>query len=268
MSAIAALPMYDAPSARPANDALWELLAERLADAGFTDIPDQLTRERSPEVIWADPRLLLAQTCGYPLVTSLRGRVRLVSTPVYRASGCEGPRYRSAFLVAGNSPAVSLADLRGRRCAINDPASNSGANLLRLEIAKIADGAHFFTEVVVTGSHAASVEAVAGGSADIASVDCVTLAQLRRDAPDLVSGVRLLGWSSLSPGLPFITGIATPAERVPTLRRALQRAVESLRPELRDLLMIERVVPMRTSAYSEILRDERYAVERGYPALA
>ena len=268
MSAIASLAMYDASAAQPANDALWRTLAEHLRTMGFANVPDRLTRDRPLEEIWTDPELLLAQTCGYPLVTSLRGRVRLVSTPVYRVAGCEGPRHRAAFLVASDNPAVSLVELRGRRCAVNDRESNSGANLLRLEIAKIADGRRFFAEVTVTGSHAASVEAVASGSADIASVDCVTLAHLRRDAPDLVSSVRPLGWSSLSPGLPFITGIATPPARVPLLRRALQLALETLGTEPRGLLMIQGFALLRLSAYSEILRNERDAIERSYPVLA
>ena len=268
MSVIASLPMYDAPAAQPANDALWRIMAEPLRAMGFANVPDRLTRDRPVEEIWTDPELLLAQTCGYPLVTSLRGRVRLVSTPVYRAAGCEGPRHRAAFLVARDNPAASLVELRGRRCAVNDPHSNSGANLLRLEIARIADGQRFFAEVTVTGSHAASVDAVASGSADIASVDCVTLAHLRRDAPDLVSRVRPLGWSPLTPGLPFITGIATPAARVPFLRRALQLALEALRPELRSVLMIGSFVPMRLRAYSDILRNRQDSIERSYPVLA
>ena len=83
-----------------------------------------------------------------------------------------------------------------------------------------------------------------------------------------MSSVRPLGWSLLSPGLPFITGIATPPARVPSLRRALQLALEGLRPELRGLLMIEGFAPLRLSAYAEILRNEQDAIERSYPVLA
>jgi hypothetical protein len=51
--------------------------------------------------------------------------------------------------------ATSLDDLRGGRCAVNDLGSNSGMNLLRAEIAPLANGKAFFKSVLVTGSHLA-----------------------------------------------------------------------------------------------------------------
>jgi len=108
----AALPMYDFPQLTGATDALWSAIAARLTERGVA-APTALTRGVPLDDLWADPALLLAQTCGYPLVTTLAGRVTLVATPCYRADGCDGAWYRSAIVVRASDSASSLADLRG-----------------------------------------------------------------------------------------------------------------------------------------------------------
>jgi hypothetical protein len=165
-----------------------------------------------PEVLWTDPDLLLAQTCGLPLATRLEGRVRVVATPRYRAQGCDGVDYRSAVVVREDSAVNSLLDLRGGRCAANDLGSNSGMNLLRAEIAPLAAGKTFFKSVLVTGSHLASAEAIVQDKADVAALDCVTWAHLQRWRPSLTDQLRVLTWSVRSPGLPLITSLANQPE--------------------------------------------------------
>jgi hypothetical protein len=54
------------------------------------------------------PDLLLAQTCGYPYVTLLRGQVTLVATPCFDFPGCAGSDY-SSVIVAGSSAPASPA---------------------------------------------------------------------------------------------------------------------------------------------------------------
>ena len=97
MTGLAGLPMYDFGRLAAANDALWQAIAARLTAAGLGAVPAQLDRSLPLDRLWQDPRLLLAQTCGYPLMTSLLGRVRLVATPRYRAFGCDGSAHGSAL---------------------------------------------------------------------------------------------------------------------------------------------------------------------------
>ena len=97
--------------------------------------------------------------------------------------------------------AVALAGLRGRRCVINELDSNSGMNLLRAAVAPLAEGGRFFGSVVVSGSHLRSVEMVASGEADVASIDCVSFAHFQRLYPSLVSGVRVLTLDGFEPQL-------------------------------------------------------------------
>jgi ABC-type phosphate/phosphonate transport system substrate-binding protein len=257
---VAALPMYDFEELRWATDALWAAIASRVPGA-----PAQLERGRD---VWLDPALLLAQTCGYPLVTRLAGKVRLVATPRYRAEGCEGPLYRSAVVVRAEDSAACLADMRGRRCAVNSLDSNSGMNVLRAEIARLAVGGRFFADVVVTGGHVASVAAVARGHADVAAIDCVTWAHLQRLRPGETEGLRVLGWTAASPGLPLVTALGTGGATVRALVRALAEvAADAGLANVQDALLLDGFDVLPLSAYDAILQIERRAVAAGYAAL-
>jgi len=264
---VAALPMYDLPELQAANDALWSSIVRSLAGEGI-EAPGALTRGADLDRLWRDPALLLAQTCGYPLVTSLDGAVRLVATPRYRAPGCVGPFYRSAVIVAAASPAMRLADLRGGRCAVNQSASNSGMNLLRAEVARAAGGRAFFGEVRFTGAHLASLEAVASAQADVAAIDAVAFAHVRRWRPQLARQVRVLQWTQASPGLPLITSLSTPPDVVDALRRALDAAcADPALADVRQTLLIDGFNVLRTSHYAAVRHAQDFAAQLAYPEL-
>lgn len=257
--------MYDLQAVRWANDALWSVLADALQAAGIP-APPALDRRPDHAAIWTEPGLLLSQTCGYPYATRLRGRVRLVATPVYRAEGCEGPRYRSVLLVREDDPARDLAGLRGRRVALNAEDSQSGYNALRAAVAPLANKGRFFAGTVTTGAHKASIRAVAEGEADLCAVDCVTWGLIRHHEPAAVAGLRRLGWTAAAPGLPLITNLDGP---VAALRAALRSAlVEPALASARAALLLEGYEVLEDGAYDAILAQERAAREHGYPALA
>jgi len=267
-SRLAALPMYDWPELQAANDALWTEIADRLAARGLTQIPTRLTRTDDLDGLWTSPALLLAQTCGYPLATRLSGRVQLVATPCYRAAGCEGPFRRSAIVVRADARTRRLAELRGARCALNERSSDSGMNLLRASLAPLAQGAPFFAEVALTGSHLASAEAVAGGAADVAALDAVSYAHLRRLRPRLARRLRVLEWSARTPGLPLITAAGAEAATVGALREALAEVAAAPKlAEVRDALLLDRFASLPPSDYQLTLQIEQYARQRGYPEL-
>ena len=180
----ASLPMYDYPTVRVATDRWWAALAEALGARGVAS-PPMLDRRADYAELWTTQGLVLSQTCGYPYVTRLRGRVQLVATPVYRAPGCEGARYRSVLVVRIDDPASSVAELRGHRVAFNAANSQSGYNALRHAVAPLASEGRFFLDQVVTGSHCASTAAVACGAADLCAIDCVTWAMLGKYQPEL-----------------------------------------------------------------------------------
>lgn len=268
LAPIASLAMYDWPELQTANDALWSVIVERLAARGLADIPQRLVRDADLERVWTSPSLLLAQTCGYPLLTRLKGHVQLVATPRYRAPGCEGPFRRSAIVVQAQAPGERLADLRGARCALNDRTSDSGMNLFRSAVAPLANGARFFSQVIVTGSHLASAEAVALGAADVAALDAVSLAHLRRLRPQLAQRLRVLQWTTRTPGLPLITAANTPPAMLAALRDALMDVARDPRlTQARGALLLEgfTALPLRYYRLTEHLEEQAAAL--GYPQL-
>jgi ABC-type phosphate/phosphonate transport system substrate-binding protein len=265
----ASLGMYDSPALQAANDALWTAIAVRLSAEGVADVPAQLDRTRPLAAIWDDPALLLAQICGYPLVTQWRGRLRYVATPRYRVPGCEGAHHRSRFVVRRTDPAMTLAALRGRRAAINEPTSNTGMNLLRAAVAAHARARPFFGAVIETGSHTASARLVASGGADIAAIDAVSFAHLERHESNITRDLRTLGWSVSVPGLPLVTARTAQPRDVAMLRRVLQDiADDPALADIRETLLIDGFDVLHPSRYRSALQLERGAGRAGYPLLA
>jgi ABC-type phosphate/phosphonate transport system substrate-binding protein len=218
---VASLPMYDWPEVAWANDALWQAISDRLRRAGVA-APAALERARPLHDVWRDPGLVLSQTCGYPFAISLKGKVRLVATPVYAVEGCDGPRYSSAIVMRRDESVGRLSDCLGRRFAFNSRDSLSGhvALAVAMREAGIDPGEATWVE---TGAHRASIRAVADGVADIAAIDAVTwsfAAQYERPAAERL---RVIGWTPLRPGLPLIASSERSDEDA--LRSALNDAV-------------------------------------------
>jgi ABC-type phosphate/phosphonate transport system substrate-binding protein len=265
---IAALPMYDYPELATVHDALWTALADRLIAAGIGAVPRTLTRRLAHFDVWRHPHLLLGQGCEFPLAKSFAGCVRLVATPRYTAPGCEGACYRSAIVVREDDPAETLADLRHRRCVVNEPDSNSGMNFLRAAIAPLSGGARFFESVAVSGSHRSSAEMVATGRADVAALDCVSFAHFQRVCPTAVAGLRILCWSPASPSPPFITASATSDTTLEMLRSALASvSADAMLAPLRERLLLDSFDFAPDESFTAVLDCERRATALGYPVL-
>jgi ABC-type phosphate/phosphonate transport system substrate-binding protein len=261
--------MYDFPGLQKHNDVFWSAVAHRLVDAGITDVPANLERSDKRLLdLWQAPDLLFGQTCGYPLMALLRDRVQLVATPKYAAAGCQGAYHRSVIVVRQFDKADELKDLRGRRCAINESYSNSGMNLLRGKISRISNGAIFFSSVITTESHLTSLKSVVENLADVASIDCVTWAHVKRYYPELYEALRVIDWTEESPGLPFVTAKGTDGETIEAIRAALFSILEDdALGETRAALLLEGFEVLPLHAYQRITDIEQEAIALGYPQL-
>ena len=217
--------MYAEPELRPTIERWWAGVARHLREHGVTGVPDALTWAEDRYLPWRSPDLLFSQTCGHPLVHAVAGSVQIVATPHYGAPGCEGPRYRSLILVREDTQARSIEDLRGRRLAVNGLDSYSGYHAWRRVLPGSGTVEERFGEVVLTGSHRASIRSVREGRADVSAVDCVSHALLRARSPDELAGTRILGRSPLQPALPFITGAATTEGELVRIREGLFAAL-------------------------------------------
>jgi ABC-type phosphate/phosphonate transport system substrate-binding protein len=260
--------MYNLPEMRTANARFWDALRGLLTEAGLRDLPEDLLPDRVPVPDRLEPEMLFSQTCGYPLETVFRGQAVRLGAPVYEVPGCDGATHRAFFVVPEQSPARSIADLHGGVFLLNSPVSNSGMNLPRRALAEVAGGGPFFREIIVTGSHPASLDHLLRGEGDAASIDCVTYAFWRHYRPEAGARVRIVGGTSVSPSIPFVTSVATPPEIVATLRAALRQLARDPRhADARAGLCIADIVEVPDSAYRGLLDYEQEAAALGYPEL-
>lgn len=266
---VASLMMYDRPEVvQRANDALWIALRDRLRDRDL-GAPDMLDRSDSHDSYWLRSDLVFAQTCGYPYVSELKGLVRLVATPVFRYPGGKGARRASFIVVREDDPARSIADLAGRRAAINDWLSNSGMNLLRIAVAPYATNGRFFSEVIVTGGHMMSIPAIREGRADTAAIDSITWGLHERHAPETLAGIRIIGETPMGPGLPYITRLATTDAEIAALRETLAEVIaDPANAEAMDTLGLTGIEVFSDAEYAELEAFDAEARRLGYPKVA
>ena len=222
---VASLPMYDWPEVHWANDALWAAIAERLR-AERIEAPHQLDRQVEREAVWANPGLVLSQTCAWPYITRLRDRVRLVGTPEYEADGCADGFYSSFLVTRRDEAGDQVSAFRGRRFAVNSRDSLSG--FVALRSAMQAEGlGERDVRWMETGGHRESVLAVAEGRVDLAAIDSVCWALAGRHESEAVGRLRVINRTPLRPGLPLITAKAVGDPVVTALRTAISEALDS-----------------------------------------
>ena len=246
----ATLPMYAEPELRPSIERWWTGVARHLRDHGVAEVPGALAWSEDRYRAWQSPDLLFSQTCGHPLVHSLGSSVQVVATPHYEAPGCEGPKYRSFVLVREDTGDRSIAELRGKRLAVNGRDSWSGYRVWRRILSASIDVEEMFGEIVITGSHRESIRGVREGRADACAVDCVSYALLGARSPAELDGTRILDHSPLQPALPFITGAATEADELARIRDGLFAALADPRlAEARGALLLAGATVLTEATY-------------------
>jgi len=244
----AELRMYVAPERLLQAQEQWlgrvlELLAVERLDAQALDL----------KLLWLSPRLLLTQTCGYPLMTQLPGKVQVVGRPVYELPNSSGGNHCSLIVARADDPRESLTAFRGSHGLINSHDSNSGMNLFRHALAPLQHDGRFFGQVSLTGGHRNSLAAIKAGQGDLAAVDSVTFDYLARDHSDEVAGIKVIARTAFGPCLPYITRLGGDAQGI---RQAMNRALIEL-PHVREVLAINEVLPASEADYEVLLRYQQ-----------
>lgn len=257
----AELPMYVAPwQVRVASEQWLEHVLRALA-------VERLPAAHLPlPVLWQDDALLLAQTCGYPLMTQLQGKVRLVGRPCYELPDSGEGQHCSLLLARADDPRMALEQFAGSRGVINGPDSNSGMNLLRHSVAPLQRGGRFFSSLQVSGGHRESLRWLREGRADLAAIDSVTFAYLARDASHEVAGLRVVARSAPSPTLPYITSAGVSADQAEALRAVMNQSLREL-PEVAHVLGLSEVLAASEADYQILLAYERQAATLGLAQL-
>lgn len=159
--------------------------------------------------------------------------------------------YFSLLIVPADSPAQTMADLRGQVFAFTDPMSNTGRNYPTYLVQQLGQTPEtFFARTFFTYSHDDAIRAVADGLADGAAVDSLVYDFAIARDPMLAQKTRVIHRSEPFGIPPVVVG---PQIR-PQLRAELQNLLFDMvtAPEGRASLAtagIERFVPIDDSAY-------------------
>ena len=241
----ASLGMYPFEPLRPAYDRLWQAVRERAAW-----VPDRLEWDVDLHAQWRDAATVVGYTCGWPLVTELADladadRLHVVGTFVFAIPEADGPTYRSVLVARRPGTA---ADFVGALAAANGPDSLSGwVSLLH---AVHGPGARWQGEVLFTGAHVESVRAVHEGRAEVASIDAVSLAHIRRLHPEICSDLVEVGNGPQVPCLPVIAGPTVGPAALRDLQAAFTDAVaDPALAEVRATLLVEAFVAREFADY-------------------
>ncbi len=187
----------------------------------------------------------IAVVCTYPFIRGERefGMQALVVPQIKGET-----TYQSFIIVPQSSPARSLSDLRGMRFAAADIVSTTGWLFPAMSIMSAGENPnHYFGNLVLTGSHDKSIQAVLDGFVDGAAVHGIVYDQMLADNPSIPKKIKII---SKSPPFGIPPVVAHPGMD-PNLKKAVVSILLDMHNNERgrkilNTLQIERfVVPER-----------------------
>ena len=135
--------------------------------------------------------------------------------------------YRSCLIVHADSDIFSPEDMAGKTFAFNDPNSASGylvpSAFFMMEMG--IDPQKHFSKVIFSGSHEASILAVANKKVEVASTNLPDVQQLTRENKVPRGSLRVIWVSKLIPNDPIVVRKDLP----PSLKAAVQESLLSMR---------------------------------------
>lgn len=137
----------------------------------------------------------------------------------------QGATYKAVIIARRDRGYKSLADLKGKTFAFVDPSSTSGHLFPKAGLIKAGyDPERFFSRVVFSGGHDASVLAVQFGKVEAAAVaDALLEAAIVKGAVKR-DDLQVLWTSTAIPGAPMVFRKDLPAEMKARLRKAFTEA--------------------------------------------
>ncbi|HZN52388.1 MAG TPA: phosphonate ABC transporter substrate-binding protein [Methylomirabilota bacterium] len=135
--------------------------------------------------------------------------------------------YRSCLIVHSDSDIFSPEDMTGKTFAFNDPNSTSGylvpSAFFMMEMG--VDPKKHFSKVTFSGSHEASILAVAAKKVEIASTNLPDLQQLTRENKVPRGALRVIWVSKIIPNDPIVVRKDLP----PSFKSAVQESLTTMR---------------------------------------
>lgn len=271
LSELQPLPAVAKTEVLPLRVAVGPIISPRGTVEGYSPLLDYLSRK-------LDRRVELLQRRTYAEVNDLieRGEVDLafVCTSAYVAGHRDfgmkllaAPQvhgkavYHSDLIVPADSPATSMADLRGKVFAFTDPMSNTGRLYPTYLVKQLGETPNtFFSRTFFTYSHDDAVRAVAAGLADGAAVDNLVYEFAVARDPELAAKTKIIHRSPPFGSPPVVVN--------PNLSPSLQAQLQTLLLELDDqpegrqvleALGVDRFIVLDDDAYDSV-RELEHAV--------
>ncbi|NKB78002.1 MAG: PhnD/SsuA/transferrin family substrate-binding protein [Gammaproteobacteria bacterium] len=130
-------------------------------------------------------------------------------------------------------------------------------------------GRPFFSQTLISGGHAASIELIAQKKADLAAIDAVTFAHLRDGELIDTDQVAIIGQSEYTTGLPFIAPKLARFDTDPnTITNALNDALSQIDDHHRQRLRVSHFETVAPKEYEKINQLKVSAEAVNYPTLA
>lgn len=160
---------------------------------------------------------------SYVLASSIAG-AEAFAVPVPSKTGIAS--YRSCIFVRADGPLKTIADLRGKTLALVDPASNSGNLFPRAVLAKngVAEAESYFSRLIYSGSHNASLLSLKNGKIDAAGSNPeISLNQMIKNGQIGANELRSIACSEPIPNSPFSIRGNLDASRKSQIKEAFYR---------------------------------------------
>ena len=193
----------------------------------------------------------LAFICSGAYVSAMEsGRINLLVIPVINGR----PTYQSYLVVPANSPAKSIADLRGKRFAFTDTLSFTGCLYPKYLIRQIGYSPDdYFSMTIFTHGHDKAIQAVARGMTHGACVDGLIYDFFNVRQPEKVAGIKIIERSQQF-GIP---PVVVPVGLDPNLEEVLRETLLSMHMDsvgkvILEELMIDYFTVSHDSLYDPI----------------
>jgi ABC-type phosphate/phosphonate transport system substrate-binding protein len=192
-----------------------------------TGIACALVRPFSPDAsACLTHHIQAAFLCGirYVWLTEAGHDLALLGAPVMTAERYGGQSvYFADFIVPAASALTDLQGARDLRVGYNEAESFSGYVLPRHTLSTLGLAPEALGRWIQTGSHAASMDAIAAGALDLAAIDSVVLDMELRQRPERAGAWRVLASSPPAPMPPVVVRADVDADVIASLADGLTR---------------------------------------------
>jgi ABC-type phosphate/phosphonate transport system substrate-binding protein len=259
-------------NASPGAAAAWRRLFERVfADLALSVGFIEHGWPRPIETLWSEPQLCCAFMCGWPFVRAAPAMQAIAAPVPSPPQYASLPRYRSEFLVRGDSGWSALEEAFGHRFGWMAQNSQSGFNAPRAHLAgyvRRGREALFSAVMGPLGSPARALGALGAGEVDAIALDSFYLDLLRRHDPARLEAFRTVAFTPWTPIPLLVAAPGVEAAAVERIRRHLLRIHddEAYRPLLADA-SLDRFAAVVRSEYVAMEQQADAAQRAGYAVI-